>query len=426
MDTIFALASAAGRAGVSVVRISGPDAWSVVAQLTGSVPAPRKASLRRLFSPDGNFLDEALVLVFPEGASFTGEQVAELQVHGSIAVIQAVLRTLGQMIGLRLAEPGEFTRRALENGKLDLTQVEALGDLIDAETDQQRRQALQVLSGALSERVSAWRRDIIHAVSLLEATIDFVDEEVPVDVTSDVDHLLYTVQGQIEEELTGLKSAERLRLGFEVAIVGPPNAGKSTLLNYLAGREVAITSDVAGTTRDVIEVRMDIRGLAVTMLDTAGLRETTDTVEMIGVRRAIERAQDSDLRIHLVARGEQPLLEIGPDDIVVPAKGDLLQGEGVSGLTGLGVPELLDQVGDLLEHKIRGSGLASRERHRVALVEGNEHLLQARALLERGSGFYELASEEIRFALRRLERLVGHVGVEHVLDQIFSSFCIGK
>lgn len=425
METIFALASAAGKAGVSVVRVSGPKAWDAVQKLAGTVPAPRIASVRRLVTPDRDFLDEALVLVFEEGASFTGERVAEFQVHGSVAVVQALLRVLSTMDGLRGAEPGEFTRRALDNERLDLSQVEALADLIEAETEQQRRHALRLLTGALGNRVAGWRDQILRAVSLLEATIDFADEDVPVDVSDDVRSLLDLVCGDLRAELRGLASAERLRVGFEVAIVGPPNAGKSTLLNYLAGREAAITSDVAGTTRDVIEVRMEIGGLAVTLLDTAGLRDSDDSVEQIGVARAKERASRADLRVHLVPVGEVPLLRVTDGDIVVTAKGDLM-GNGVSGLTGLGVTELLDKIEARLSGLVQGAGLASRERHRVALEVGLTHLENARALLDHGLDVYDITSEEIRIALRALEQLIGHVDVEHVLDQIFSSFCIGK
>lgn len=426
MDTIFALASAAGKAGVSVVRLSGPRAWFAVEKMAGRVPEPRVASVRRLFSPEGDFLDEALVLVFAEGASFTGEAAAEFQVHGSLAVIQALLRVLGNIEGLRQAEPGEFTRRALENGRLDLSQVEALADLIEAETEQQRKQALRLLSGALAQRVSDWRTDVVRAVSLLEATIDFVDEDVPVDVSPEVESLLAGVCVGIEAELNGLAAAERVRLGFEVAIVGPPNAGKSTLLNYLAGRDAAITSDVAGTTRDVIEVRMDIEGLAVTVLDTAGLRESEDIVERLGVARARDRAAAADLRVHLVPAGQEPLMPVQEGDVVVRAKGDLTAEAGVSGLTGQGVPELIGQIAERLSGLVQNSGLASRERHRVDLSEGKAHLEAARVLLQDGSDLYDVTSEEIRVGLRKLEKLIGVVDVEDVLDQIFSSFCIGK
>lgn len=426
MDTIFALASAAGKAGVSVVRVSGPEAWIAAERLAGTLPRPRVASVRRLVTAEGDFLDEALVLVFEAGASFTGEKVAEFQVHGSIAVVQALLRSLQAMPGLRPAEAGEFTRRAMDNGRIDLTQVEALADLIESETEQQRKQALRLLSGALGERVLSWRQGIVRAVSLLEATIDFADEEVPVDVSDEVDALLESVVRDVQRELGGLSSAERVRIGFEVAIVGPPNAGKSTLLNYLAGREAAITSEIAGTTRDIIEVRMEIGGLAVTLLDTAGLRESDDTIERIGVLRARERAEAADLRVHLVPDGGETILAVQDGDIVVGAKADIHGASGVSGLTGLGVPQLLKRIQDTLSVRVQGAGLASRERHRLALSEGLAHLQEARTLLLSGPDLYDVTSEEIRIAVRKLEQLVGHVDVEHVLDEIFASFCVGK
>lgn len=425
METIFALASALGKAGVSVIRVSGPRSWHVVTRLSGSVPQARIASVRKLYGLDGDFIDEALVLVFEEGASFTGERVSEFHVHGSVAVIQALLRTLGELPELRLAEPGEFTRRALVNERLDLSQVEALGDLIDAETEQQRQFALRLLTGALGERVAGWRERVVRALALLEATIDFADEDVPIDVSGEVKSLLDGVSQEVTVELEGMKSAERVRLGFEVAIVGPPNVGKSTLLNYLAGREAAITSDVAGTTRDVIEVRMNIAGLAVTLLDTAGLRESVDSVEKIGISRAKARAVSADLRVHLVPTGELPILDVADDDIVVTGKADL-GSQGVSGKTGFGVPGLLLNIEERLKQKVQFAGLASRERHRVSLQDGLTHLGTARSLVEEGVDTYEFASEEVRLALTSLEQLVGHVDVENVLDQIFSSFCIGK
>ena len=426
-DTIFALASAPGRAGVSVIRVSGSQAFEVARRLCGDLPQARRAALRRLTNAAGQFLDEALVLVFEPGRSFTGEAVVEFQVHGSAAVIGAVLRTLSEIEGCRQAEPGEFTRRALENERMDLTQVEALADLIDAETESQRRQALRVLSGALGDLVGQWRKDVIRAGALIEATIDFADEEVPTDVTPEVSALLDSVLAGLSRELSGLSAAERVRTGFEVAIVGPPNAGKSTLLNYLAGREAAITSDIAGTTRDVIEVRMEIAGLAVTLLDTAGLRETEDAVETLGVDLARRRAMAADLRIHLLPDGTDPLIEVTDGDILVTAKADsLVGGSGVSGLTGQGVPELLENIGARLSDRTADAGLAARERHRVVLNEGQAHLLAARDLLNQGAEMYDLAAEELRAGARVLSSLLGHVDVEDLLDEIFSSFCVGK
>ena len=428
MDTIFALASAPGRAGVSIVRISGPKAWDVVETLAGPVPQPKYATLRTVKDGAGGFLDQALVLVFEEGRSFTGERVAEFHLHGSIAVQRAVLHAIGSISGLRMAEPGEFTRRALETGKMDLTQVEGLSDLIDAETEVQRQQALKVLSGDLGSRVGGWRTGIVRAASLLEATIDFADEDVPVDVSDEVRELLTGVLSEVSRELAGLNVAERIRTGFEIAIVGPPNAGKSTLLNHLAGRDAAITSEVAGTTRDIIEVRMDIAGLPVTVLDTAGLRQTDDAVESIGVARALERAEQADLRVHLVPAGQKPIAPVRDGDLVLTAKqDDAVAGvAGVSGRTGHGVPALQAHIENELSQRVQQVALSSRERHRVMLLDSVQMLEEALDLLSEGPDLYDIVSENVRVAARRMESLLGHVDVEHLLDEIFANFCVGK
>jgi tRNA modification GTPase len=426
MDTIFAQATVPGKSGVAVIRISGPAAFSVAESLAGSLPEPRQTGLRTLRGRDGFVLDEALVIAFEAGASFTGEPVVELQCHGSIAVVSGILRALGAFEGVRIAEAGEFTRRALENNRMDLSQVEALADLIDAETEAQRKSALKIFSGAFAEQVAGWRKRLIHAASLLEATIDFVDEEVPVDVSEDVRSLLESVQVEITDQLNGFESAERVRTGFEVAIVGPPNAGKSTLLNRIAGREAAITSEIAGTTRDVVEVRIELQGHAVTLLDTAGIRQTGDQIEKIGVERAKLRAEQADLRVHLVFEDEL-VVDQRPNDVIVRGKMDHGTGvDGVSGLTGAGVSWLLDEIGRRLDQEVSSAGLANRERHRVALVNGMGALSKALSLLEEGPNCYDLASEEVRCGQRALEALVGHIDVEHVLDELFSSFCIGK
>lgn len=427
MDTIYALATARGRSGLAVVRISGPAAHAAGLALCGSLPPPRVAGLRRL-TWGGELLDEALVLVFAGGASFTGEPVVELHCHGGPAVVGAVLRALADQPGLRLAEPGEFTRRALENGVLDLAQVEGLADLIDAETEAQRRQAVRVLSGAVGQKVEGWRRDLIRAGALLEATIDFADEDVPVDVAPEVLRLIDGLMDDLGREAAGVTAAERIRDGFEVAIVGAPNAGKSTLLNQLAGREAAITSEIAGTTRDVIEVRMEIAGLPVTFLDTAGLRETEDRLERAGIERAMARAEAADLRLFLSDGSDLPLEPTG-DDIVVMGKADTrsgLSGLAVSGKTGQGVPELMARIGEILARRVGSAGALVRERHRLAVTTAIAALAESRAEVVRPDSRVELAAEHLRQAVRALDALVGRVDVEDFLGEIFASFCIGK
>lgn len=427
MDTIYALATARGRSGLAVVRISGPDALAAGLALCGSLPAARVAGLRRLVW-GGELLDEALVVSFAEGASFTGEPVVELHCHGGPAVVGAVLRALSGQPGLRLAEPGEFTRRALENGVLDLAQVEGLADLIDAETEAQRRQAVRVLSGSVGQKVDGWRRDLIRAGALLEATIDFADEDVPVDVSPEVLSLIDGLMADLGREAAGVTAAERIRDGFEVAIVGAPNAGKSTLLNQLAGREAAITSEIAGTTRDVIEVRMEIAGLPVTFLDTAGLRDTEDRLERAGIERALARAEAADLRLFLTDGSPLPLEPVG-DDLMVLGKADTKSGWSglaVSGKTGLGVPELMARIGEILGERVGSAGALVRERHRVAVTTAIGALAESRAEVVRPDSRVELAAEHLRQAVRALDALVGRVDVDDLLGEIFASFCIGK
>ncbi len=424
-DTIFALASARGKAGVAVMRLSGPQAHWALAHLCAPPPA-RQAALRRLVW-QGQVLDEALVLLFDQGASFTGEASVEFHLHGSLGVIKATSQALAQM-GLRPAEAGEFTRRALENGGLDLAQVEGLADLIDAETEVQRRQALRVLSGAVGKRAEGWRKDLIRAGALVEATIDFADEDVPVDVTPEVLELIDGLLVDLRREIAGTGVAERVRDGFEVAILGAPNAGKSTLLNALAGREAAITSEIAGTTRDVIEVRMDLDGLAVTLLDTAGLRETLDPVEQIGIARAVSRAGAADLRVFLLDHPDEALL-IAPqqDDIVVQGKADMRPGaDAVSGRTGQGLDRLVARITAVLANKAASAGVMTRERHRFAMIRAVEAMESARYQVEDIGGAAELVALDLRRAARALDMLVGRVDTEDLLDEIFASFCIGK
>ena len=429
MDTIFALASAKGKAGVAVVRVSGAGAFAAGRALCGTLPEPRHAALRAVRGASG-VLDQALVLTFAEGHSFTGEEVVELHLHGSIAVVRAVVDELAAMPGLRMAEPGEFTRRALENGNLDLTQVEGLADLIEAETEAQRRQAQRVLSGAIGARAAGWRKTLMRIAALIEATIDFADEDVPVDVTPEVMGLIDRLVADLRRELVAGKSAERVRMGFEVAILGQPNVGKSTLLNALAGREAAITSEFAGTTRDVIEVRMDLSGLPVTLLDTAGIRDTADPVERMGIDLALRRAEAADLRLFLIARPDEALvLPAQPGDLRVLAKSDLTDATGhlaVSGVTGAGIDRLLAEIAQELGNRLPIDGVVTRQRHLTAMQTAIEALETAQSEVRRGLGLAEIAAADVRRAVVAMDVLVGKLGVEDFLGEIFASFCIGK
>ena len=425
MDTIFALATAQGKSGVAVVRISGPQACAAAQSLCGGLPPPRQVALRIIKDQDEKRIDQALVLRFAENASFTGEDVVEFHLHGSVAVVSSILSLLGAIPGLRMADPGEFTRRALENGCMDLSQVEGLADLIEAETECQRRQAMRVLAGDLGRKTEAWRGNLIRAAALLEATIDFADEEVPEDVSFEVCDLLADVQKSLTLELNGINAAERIRSGYEVAIIGKPNVGKSTLLNMLAGRDAAITSEIAGTTRDVVEVRMDLSGVPVTLLDTAGVRETDDLVEGLGIERAIQRAEGADLRVFLV-EDDLPDVTVEKHDIVIQAKADIRGGQGVSGLTGQGVDMLVERITSQLSEMSSSAGLATRARHREAMTKARKSLKNAMELVGEGSEFYDVGAEEVRISIRALDQLVGRIDVENVLDEIFSSFCLGK
>jgi tRNA modification GTPase len=429
MDTIFALATAAGKAGVSIVRISGPDALKTCASL-GVHLTDHDRRLVRIRDEDGSLIDEAFAISFAPGRSYTGEQVVELQVHGSPAIVAAILTRLSEL-DLRDAEAGEFTQRALENGVLDLAQVEGLADLIDAETESQRRQAVRVFNGALGDLAESWRAKLIRGAALLEATIDFVDEDVPVDVYPEVRELIAAVAVEIKHEASGVQVRERVRDGFEIALVGPPNSGKSTLLNRLAGREAAITSNIAGTTRDVIEVRMDLNGFPVTILDTAGIRVSEDELEEIGISRGKARAEAADVRVHLLDDAEPHHdKSLNGLDIYTHSKSDLrsFQGEGmyISGVTGYGVDELLNKISTHLSELVSGAGVATRTRHEAVLLKAAASLEVVQSGLEDDLTLVDLLADDLRLAVRSLDSLIGRVDVENVLGEIFSSFCIGK
>lgn len=431
-DTIFATASGYGRAAVSLIRISGRQSRFILEALAGSVPAPRRAAVRVLREPGtGEALDQALVLWMPGPRSFTGEDQAELHIHGGLATRAAVLRALGSLKDCRPAEAGEFTRRAFLNGRMDLSQVEGLADVIDAETEAQRRQAMRQLEGRLGQATERWREEILQVLALLEASLDFSDEgDVPADLEADILRRL----GKIERDLAGVlanRRGERLREGLNVVLAGPPNAGKSTLLNALARRDVAIVSPVAGTTRDIIEVHCDLGGLPVIVADTAGLRESGDAVEQEGVSRARARAQDADLVLWLIppegAEGEPParrLLRVGTKADLGGSRADCdLQ---VSAASGEGIPELIDRLAAEAEGALGGGdAIVTRERHRKALERAYTGVVGAREMLETG-GPLELAAEEVRLACRAVGEITGRVDVEHMLDRLFSSFCIGK
>ncbi|HEV2550431.1 MAG TPA: tRNA uridine-5-carboxymethylaminomethyl(34) synthesis GTPase MnmE [Stellaceae bacterium] len=441
-DTIFALASAPGRAGVAVMRLSGPAAGTALAQLAGALPSPRRAARRRFADPrTGEAIDDGLALFFPAPNSFTGEDVAELHVHGSRAVIAALLDALAALPGLRLAEPGEFTRRAFEHGKLDLTAAEGLADLVAAETAAQRRQALRQLEGALGQLYEDWRGRLLRALAHLEAAIDFPEEGLPEGIAEEVRESAAALRGEIARHLADGHRGERLRDGVAVAIIGPPNAGKSSLMNALARRDVAITSATAGTTRDVIEVALDLGGYPIVLADTAGLRDSADSIEEEGVRRARARASAADLRLLVLDATEAvPALAAGlvnRDTIVILNKVDLgvdAVGDGadrlgggpplrLSVLTGLGTSELLTRLQSEVAARFApgDAPLLTRARHREALeacVAALDRFGKQAAL--------ELAAEDLRLATQSLGRITGRVDIEDMLDIIFREFCIGK
>ena len=437
-DTIYALATPPGRSGVAVVRISGPDARAALAALTArELPKPRVATLRRLIGKHDVPIDDALALWFPAPHSFTGEDMAELHLHGGPAVIAATLAALSAQQGLRLAEPGEFTRRAFDHDKLDLAQVEGIADLIAAETEMQRRQALRQAEGALSRRLETWRTDLARVLARLEAYIDFPDEDLPQQLLASIDFEIRQIADTLGRELIG-HAAERLRDGLTIAILGAPNVGKSSIINKLAQREAAIVSSIAGTTRDVIEVRMDVAGYPVTLADTAGLRASADEIEAEGVRRALGRAEHADLKLLVFDGGNWPAIDpetaklIDDQAMCVVNKADLLrepepvavEGRAVLKLSckhGLGLDALVAEIAVRAKGAMAGTEVLTRARHRAAVEEAKAALDRSRV-----AGQLELKAEDLRLAVRAIGRIAGRVDVEEVLDLIFREFCIGK
>jgi tRNA modification GTPase len=433
-STIYAPATAAGPSAIAIIRISGPDAGPALTAFAGRLPKPRHATHARIRHPaTDEDIDDAIALWFPGPNSVTGEDVAELHLHGSRAVLAAVLGVL-RWRGQRLAEPGEFTRRAFANGKLDLTQAEAIGDLAAAETEAQRRQALRQLDGNLGTLYRGWADRLLRLLAHLEAAIDFPDEDLPAEIEAKVRGDTETLTAEIARHLADGHRGERLRDGIAIAIVGPPNAGKSSLLNQLARREAAITSPIAGTTRDVIEVAIDLAGYPVVLADTAGLRESEDAIEQEGLRRALARAEAAELRLFVFdARFPGDVIGAaawpGAQTLLVANKIDLAPAidppEGViamSALTGEGLPELVETLAArIAEGYAVEAPLLTRARHREAL-ETTLDALQRSLNAE----LPELRAEDLRLAWRSLGRITGRVDVEDLLDLIFTDFCIGK
>lgn len=437
-DTIFAAASGFGRAAICVIRLSGPRTRFILETMAAPLPNPRRLSLRVLVDPETRDpLDQGLAVWMPGPQSFTGEDQAELHIHGGLAVRTAVVQALSSFDGCRSAEPGEFTRRAFLNGRMDLSRVEGLADLIDAETETQRRQAWQQLEGRLGRLAEGWRARSIEALALLEAALDFTDEgDVPDGLEAHASGLISDLGSEIKRYLDDGHGGERLRDGFSVVIAGPPNAGKSTLLNALARRDVAIVSPIPGTTRDAIEVRCDLAGLPVSFIDTAGLRQTDDPVEREGIARTHARAATADLVLWLVAPDsvdDRPQgVPIAAPALRVGTKGDLA-GDAepkdvdliVSAASGAGLTELLTLIKARAQSAVSGSDpVITRQRHRSALERAGSAL--DRALQGLGRDQTELVAEDLRLSVRAIGEITGRVDVEDVLDTVFASFCIGK
>ncbi len=439
-DTIFAPATAPGRAALAIVRLSGPRTGEAVRALAGDLPEPRLATVRPL-TWNGETIDQAVVLWFPAPASYTGEDCAEFSLHGGPAVVEAVIAALSEM-GLRLAEPGEFTRRAFEHGKLDLAQAEAVADLTEAETEAQAKQALAQLGGGLSRRYEAWRETLVEALAMLEAAVDFPDEELPADVAARARPALETLAGELDAALGDEARGRRVREGFRVALIGAPNAGKSSLLNALAGRDAAIVTATPGTTRDVIEVPMVLAGYKLLLADTAGVRDTGEEIEAEGVRRARAWAAEADLRLWVVDasagggvwRFAHGLVQ--PGDLLVLNKTDLPEGADAAAARDVEIEALETAVTEggagAVRDWLTGKAVAAlsaaefpaatRLRHAERLREARERVGSALGHTES----VELAAEDVRLAARALAQVTGQIGAEDVLDRVFSSFCIGK
>ena len=431
MDTIFALATPEGKSGVAIIRVSGKNAFQLFEKFSCPPVNPNEMGLRTLIV-NKKLLDEALILCFGEGRSFTGEKVVEIHHHGSLAIIQRCLSVLGGISDFRMANPGEFTKRAFEHGRLDLSQVEGLSALIDAETTAQLDQAQRVFKGALGKVVGGWRKDLISSKALIESAIDFSDEDIPQDLLKPIRTKISVIKSDLRKEIDGTIISERISSGFEVAIIGAPNVGKSTLFNALLKRKAAITSNIAGTTRDVIEARLDIGGIPLTILDTAGIRNAKGSIEKMGVKLALARAKNADLRIFVSDNNifDSFGLKVRDGDLKINNKSDLKKNKDVdisiSAKFGDGIDELLEIMVKIFKEKVGKASIAINERHRNSMVRALNALDAAERELNSGMKNIELCAEEINIAIRAMDSLVGSIDVEEVLGEIYSKFCIGK
>ena len=432
--TIFALSTPESVSAIAIIRISGPDTLNALCMLcrcnVKSFKKKRTLILKKIYSSDNTLLDEALVVSFDENKSFTNEQMAELHIHGSIIVIKTVMETLSKLPLLRQAFPGEFTQRALENNKLNLTQVEGLSDLLKAETEYQQKQALDNYTGKTNKKIIKWKNKVLKILSLIEANIDFYEDIDDTDIIKKVTESIFCLEKDLIKEKKGFKFSESLRSGFIVSIVGKPNSGKSTLINKLAKRNVAITSRISGTTRDIIELRYNLDGIPIVFLDTAGIRKSKNKIEKIGISKSLKKANKSDLRVILTENIEEVLslgLEKSSLDIVLRPKGDLKGSEpSISGKTGKGIKNLLQEIKERLYSKKISSSVINRTRHLERVNICINYINNIKELVSRDIIELELLANELRGIILNIDGLLGLIDTESMLGEIFSNFCIGK
>ena len=442
--TIYALSSGPGISGIAVVRVSGKETSEVIKQITREdLPSPRVATLKKFNKIDTNeLIDEGVIIWFPGPNSYTGEDLAEFHVHGSRAVISALHSSISKIKNCRLAEPGEFTKIAFQNGKINLLKAESIADLVSSETEIQRKQAIKIMSGKSSDQFNSWREKLLKILSHIEAKIDFPDEDLPKDILSEIQKTSDQVSSEIKKILDDQKVGERIREGFKIAIVGPINAGKSSLLNYLSKRDVAIVSEIAGTTRDVIETHLNLDGYPVVVSDTAGIRDSKNEIEKKGIKLALNRAEDADLKLVIIDAKNVDFTGVLKDlvdenAILVVNKSDLLNGKLneklkkhdhilISIKNNSNLDKLILKIKSKLENKFLSHGdiLITRERHRQHLEQCINHLQNFKS--KNGSEEFDKAAEDLRLATRHLGMIVGKVDVEEILGSIFNDFCIGK